>query len=161
MPEPASNEETFHPMAGLAAFALPGLGHVALGQTHRGVMILLGILGLFFGGLLIGGVDSIDSREDFWWFVGQAGVGPIAFAVDRVHQTQLKVEDSDAPGGVRSARPDEDPPIRKSLGHMNELGSLYVFLAGMLNAIAVIDAMWHAPRQRRSGKVVGQVEAER
>lgn len=161
MSEPAANEETFHPVAGLLGILLPGLGHVSLGEAYRGVMVLAGVLGLFAGGLLIGGVDAIDSREDFWWFVGQAGVGPVAFAVDQAHQGWFKVEDPRAAGNVRSYRPDEDPPIRKSLGHANELGALYMFIAGMLNAIAVIDATWHARPRRRVKGVVGRMETAR
>jgi len=157
MSSTARPEETLQPVAGLLAFLLPGLGHISLGEARRGVMILIGVLGLFFGGLLVGGVDAVDSREDFWWFVAQAGVGPVAIATDRIHQTQFKVADPRAPGGARSAWPDENPTIRKSLGHVNEIGALYAAIAGMLNAIAIIDAVWHRPR--RVGGVVGSVEA--
>lgn len=81
---------TFSPVAGLASLILPGAGHFVLGQRGRGLAIAAGILGLFFGGLLIGGIDVIDSREDRLWFFGQAIVGPIAFGVDYAHQTHFK-----------------------------------------------------------------------
>ena len=75
---------------GVAAMLLPGLGHVLRGETKRGVFAAVGVLGMFFGGMLIGGVDIVDSREDKWWFYGQAFVGPLAFGVDWYHQNQLK-----------------------------------------------------------------------
>ena len=42
------------------------------------------------------------------------------------------------------------PGRTKSLGHPNEIGSLWATLAGMLNAICVIDALIHAPRNRNA-----------
>jgi hypothetical protein len=147
----AAPDETLQPVAAVAAAALPGLGHMVLGEVRRGVLILVGVLGLFFGGMFIGGIDVIDRREDFWWFVGQAGVGPVAFGVDWAHQNMIKVEDSAAPGGRRSPWPDENPKARKSLGRLNELGALFATLAGLLNVIAIIDAAWHTPRRRGGG----------
>ncbi|MBZ0172674.1 MAG: hypothetical protein K8E66_09870 [Phycisphaerales bacterium] len=91
-----TNEPPQHPphgldlLAGVLAVLLPGLGHVARGETKRGVLAGAGVLALFFGGLLIGGIDVIDSREDKWWFYGEAFVGPIAFGADWVHQNSFK-----------------------------------------------------------------------
>jgi hypothetical protein len=162
-------EEQLEPVAGLLAAVLPGLGHWYLGERKRAVLIAVGILGLFFGGILIGGIDVVDSREDTIWFVGEALVGPVAFGVDWVHQHKLKVvgptEERLSDGRtmtvrkLRSARPDEGrdaqgnavpggtPPNTKSLGRMNELGTLFATIAGMLNLIAIIDALLHARRE--------------
>ena len=76
------------------------------GERLRGVLIAVGVLGLFFGGMLIGGIDVIDSREDRVWFFGQALVGPTAFAVDWAHQTQFKVIDPNT-RQLRTAYPGE------------------------------------------------------
>src|SRR5690554_6795089 len=99
------NDEQFEPFAALLAYLVPGLGHLALGQKARAAWIFVGVMGLFFGGLFIGGIDSVDRKEDFWWFVGQAGAGPVAFAVDRVHQSWFKVADPNTPGGLRTPLP--------------------------------------------------------
>lgn len=69
---------------------LPGLGHVVRGEPKRAICAAIGVLGMFFGGILIGGIDVIDSKEDKWWFYGQAFVGPLAFGADWYHQNQLK-----------------------------------------------------------------------
>lgn len=74
-------------MAGLLSIVLPGLGHALTGRVERGIFAGVGVLGLLLGGLLIGGVDAIDSREDRAWFLGQAFGGPIVFAVDAYHQS--------------------------------------------------------------------------
>jgi hypothetical protein len=147
------HDEQLEPFAAALAYALPGLGHLALGRPKRAACIFIGVMGLFFGGIFIGGIDAVDRKEDFWWFVGQAGVGPVAFAVDRVHQNWFKVQDEAAAGGPRTMLPDENPKNRKSLGHPNEIGALYATIAGMLNVICVLDCLWHAPRPRPEAHV--------
>ncbi|MDX2116470.1 MAG: DUF6677 family protein [Planctomycetota bacterium] len=143
----------FNPLALVLACVLPGLGHAARGEVRRGLCIAAGILGLFFGGMLIGGIDVVDRVEDKWWFLLQAGVGPTAFAADAVHQKMLKVPgpsgrpQTPLPGAAAGSGA---PRITKSLGRVNEVGSLYTALAGMLNMIAIIDAGWFFPRPRPS-----------
>lgn len=121
-------------MAGVLAYVLPGLGYAYLGEVKRGVLVGVGVLGLVLGGLLIGGIDVIDREEDGWWFVLQAGVGPVVWGLDYYHQ-----QDKNLP----------EPGVTRSLGRVNEVGSLYIAMAGMLNAIAVIDCGWRASSARR------------
>ncbi len=157
---PTPNHAAFRPLALLGALILPGLGHVLAGERARGACIAVGILGLFFGGVLIGGIDVVDSREDRIWFYGQALVGPVAFGIDHLHQSRFKVIDP-ATGALRSAFPDEgrdpatgmavpgSPPNRKSIGKMNEIGTLFATIAGFLNLIVIIDAAAPGPRTPR------------
>ena len=151
---PEKNDEQFQPVAGILAAALPGLGHYWLGESRRAILIFVGVMGMFFGGVLIGGIDVIDREEDFWWFVGQAGVGPTAFAVDRYHRSQLTARDP-PPNADASWFEDNTPGRTKSLGHPNEIGSLWATLAGMLNVICVVDALWHIPRRRETKPPMG------
>lgn len=184
MAETARPRERLDLLAGLLAAAVPGAGHIYLGEAKRGILAAVGVLGLFFGGILLGGVDVIDSREDRLWFYGQALVGPIAFGVDWYHQNRLKAfqwEPGDAvhaqvflnsrptslnPGEervvgeitvdgrqvtvpLREKTPGAIPPNSKSIGRMNELGTLFATIAGMLNLIIFIDALLPSrPRQR-------------
>jgi hypothetical protein len=159
-PQAPAGPTVFDPLAGLLAFAIPGLGHIYQGEIKRGLLVALGVLGLFFGGTLIGTIDVIDRTDNPIWFAGQALVGPIAFGVDYVNQHYLKVIDPSTgqhrPAGPREVR---DPDGRaalaplgspaqstKSLGRMNELGTLFATIAGMLNLIAVIDAAFSGRR---------------
>lgn len=137
----------FHPLAALAAIAFPGAGHFVRGERARAACIAAGVLSLFFTGLFVGGIDSVDSREDRLWFFGQALVGPIAFGVDRVHQSHFKVLDPDT-RRLRSANPDENPKNTKSLGKMNEIGTLFSTVAGMMNLIVILDAAFPSVRRR-------------
>lgn len=164
--------ERLAPAAAVAAWVLPGAGHFLHGERRRALLIAVGILGLTIMGLFIGGIDCVDRREDPIWFAGQVLVGPIVLGVDQMNQTVGKVRDRvniRTRSGVqqvdkyRSPRPDEvrnpetgearaaaageRPLLTKSLGRMNELGTLFIAVAGMLNLIAIIDAGMHAPRR--------------
>ena len=157
--------DRFDPVALVLAYVLPGLGHWYLGERKRAGLIAAGVLGLFVGGMFIGGIDVVDKKEDTIWFVGQSLVGPLAFGVNYIHQSHLKVKTRDPATGketVRSAWPNEvrgpdgwpkeagpgqGPPSTKSLGRMNELGTLFSTIAGMLNLLVVIDAAMHGRKK--------------
>lgn len=152
----------FRPLPFLGALVFPGLGHALAKERGRGLCVAVGVLGLFFGGIFIGGIDVIDSREDKVWFYGQALVGPMAFGVDAIHQKQFKVTDP-ATRLTRSAYPSEGrsadgkpvpggrPPNLKSIGKMNEIGTLFATIAGMMNLIAAIDAGFPPRPGQRKG----------
>lgn len=139
--------QRFQPVAAILALILPGLGYVALGEIRRAIYVGCGILGLVAGGLLIGGLDAIDSREDPLWYGVQVLAGPVVIGLDYVHQQHFKVVDSKgrrvtplpAPAGATGSAPGS----RRALARVSDVGLLYVALAGMLNLIAVIECSWH------------------
>lgn len=144
---------------------------------------------MFLGGMLIGGIDVVDKKEDFVWFLGQSLVGPVAFGTDYIHQHFIKVRDPRT-GQIRSAHPNEirdpktgnaievrdplsgaprefldsrtgqvrlgttadRPPNTKSIGRVNEVGTLFCTLAGMLNLICLIDVAKRRPVDRPARK---------
>ena len=69
------------PTIAVMAWLLPGLGHVIAGERARGLVIGATLLGLFVGGLLIGGIDV------------EAALNPLLSAyappVDGRHQPEL------------------------------------------------------------------------
>jgi hypothetical protein len=164
-------------LAGGAAVAWPGLGHIVQGRTKRGVLAMAGVLGLFLYGLFIGGIDAVDSREDKIWYAGAAMVGPLAWGTDWVHQNRFKAYDRSReaprtgfPGEVRdttgeravwrpATRAELDagmgPPNEKGLGRLNEIAMLSVALAGMLNFIVFLDALVPGRGGKVSGRAVG------
>ena len=153
----------FNPVAGLAAAVFPGAGHLVLGRPKRAILAAVGVMGLFFFGLLIGGIDAIDSKNDRVWFFAQVLVGPPTFIVDNIHQSKFKAYDLDT-GALRTGFPDEHriddgsrmvwelideeqiaagvgPPNVPGLGRLNEIAMLSIVLAGMLNLIIFLDAL--------------------
>lgn len=183
MPSPGDHPDRLQPVAAVLACALPGAGQFFLGYRARGIAIMVGVLGLFLGGVLIGGINCVDSRENRIWFIGQALVGPAAFIIDNIHQSQFKAyppgADGRPTGLPRVPRPDETivdhpsgrkvlassggkpPPIVKSIGRPNELGTLFGAIAGMLNLICIIDAAWSCRREEFEEMMAERAEAEK
>lgn len=124
-----ANPETFQPVAAALAYLFPGLGYLYLRQTTRAAALAAGVLALTLAGLLIGGLDAIDRQADVWWFIPQAGIGPLAFLIDYLRH-----------GPLASS-------VTTSLARVNEVGILYIVMAGMINAIAVVDCAWNAPEK--------------
>jgi len=128
-------------------WAFPGLGHVVLGHRKRGFLAMAAILGMFGCGLLIGGIDAVDSVEDAPWFIAQSGNGPIALAADWANQNILK---TGKVGELLPAPAPLDPLGRplpgqhtvssfKGLGSANEFGTLFIALGGLMNFILIMD----------------------
>lgn len=151
----------FNPAAGILALLFPGAGHWLLGERRRARLIASGVLGLFLTGILVGGIDVVDSKgEDRIWYMGQSLVGPLAWSVNFAHQHHFKGVDPETGerrsaypdetrghGGVlRPAQPGERPPNIKSMAKVNELGTLFCTVAGMMNLIVIVDAAF--PRRR-------------
>lgn len=101
----AGKSEPFQPAAALLAVIFPGLGHFYLGQVRRGVLVTAGVMGLYLTGLLVGGIQCVDRKDNYIWFLGQALVGPMTFGLDYVHQERLKVVVPDNRGGDRRREP--------------------------------------------------------
>jgi len=161
-----NNNGGINAVAGICAVLFPGLGHMVSGRVHRGILAMVGVLGLFGLGLLVGGIDAVDSKSgsDKYWFIGQAMVGPIAFGVDYAHQNHFKAYDMNTKQN-RTGNPTEKrvhdgarwiwEPMSTAaieagetgdanvpgLGRLNEVAMLSCTLAGMLNLIIFLDAL--------------------
>jgi hypothetical protein len=130
----------------LLGWIFPGLGHIAAGNTRRGLLAMSGVMFLFLTGLLVGGIDSVDRKEDSLWFVAQAGCGPIAFVASYANDSLLK---SGEAGTLIEMPPTVGQRVFassfKGLAHANEFGTFFVFLAGLLNICVLLDAAVREP----------------
>lgn len=114
--------------AGLAAalgWLLPGLGQIALGRVGAGLVLLATIGGLFVGGLALTDFTAVEPREHQLEFAAQALIGgPTALAVGLTQGVQLE----------------RMPPWL-------DVGRLFVVVSGLLNLIALCDALGEAARR--------------
>jgi hypothetical protein len=140
-PKPSNKSAMPAPVVALAAWLLPGLGYFLIGQRARAITVCVTILLLFASGLLIGGVRVVDEFEEYTsvakiidkpWYMGQILAGPVALTTAKV-----------------AKRVDEyrRPAFPVSHSRVNEIGTLYTAVAGMLNLLAIIDAADRAARK--------------
>jgi hypothetical protein len=155
-------QTVFSPTAAILAWLWPGLGHISLGERKRGLLIMFGVLFLFFGGLLIGGLDCVDRRHDKLWFLAQSFCGPIAFGADFANQRLVQIVPQDWEPGTEARRRfvEGDRDLRRQLsriglGRVNEMGTLFIALAGLMNVVVILDALYYVPplaEKRREGE---------
>jgi len=130
--------------AALAGWLVPGLGHMLIGQRHRGGILMVTLILLWAAGLTVGGINVIDHRSHAYWFAGQMLIGP-SVAVDWYHQ-RIKQGGSPQPESVSGRVPAYIP----SFGRIAEQGRLFIALAGLLNLVAVIDVLYREPAETRA-----------
>lgn len=151
-------------IAPVLAWIIPGWGHWHMGHRARAIFIALGILVLYVGGLLIGGIDVVDREEDFWWYCGQVCASPATLGIEWVKNEKLNPAPSPQAGSGRQTPasrkpqpplppsdpnfdPSYVPAYSVSLGHANEMGTLFTTIAGMLNLIVILEA-FRLPRHQ-------------
>ncbi len=145
--------------AAIAGWVFPGLGQILLGERRRGFLAMAGVLLLFVGGLFIGGLDAVDKDEDRLWFIGQAAAGPIAFAAAYGNDMLIKsgrfgelVPTPLSQQQMMMGATESKVSTLKGLAHANEFGTLFCFLAGLMNLIVVLDAFVRVPGETVYGR---------
>ncbi len=127
------------PLVALAAWIIPGGGYWMIRQRDRGTVVGVTILLLFVLGILIGGVRVVEAPPAISqilqrpWFIGQFLVGPIGLIAAWISNGL----------GTSAAYADV-----VSHSRINEIGTLYTAVAGMLNLMAIIDAAWRAGQEK-------------
>jgi len=139
--------------AGLLAWALPGAGHLWLG--HRGLAAVFFVaisvpywLGMAFAGVL----DGANPRTNPWLFLAEAGIGgytlPAYVASQSIEQRVLREL------GWRAAPPQtrrdeyrrylEARAPYMSFYPESDVAQIYLATAGLLNLLAILDAITRA-----------------
>jgi uncharacterized iron-regulated membrane protein len=149
-------------LAGLLAWAIPGLGHVYQGRTGKGLLFFICILGTFAYGLYLGGGKVVYAATNWeqqyrWQYLCQLGVG--LPATPMLIQRQ-RVESGKPPlwNGLMAPPKNEPTPWKDDSGHMStqpnelakwtvelhpffEIGTVYTVIAGLLNVLVICDAV--------------------
>ena len=112
-------------VVGLSAWVVPGGGHLVLGDRRRAGVIFVTILVTFLLGLYIGSVGVIDPIGAKPWYAAQIMNSPtVAFL------------------GQISA--DGNYPV---YARPNEIGQIYTSVAGLLNLLCIVNAIYLAHLQ--------------
>jgi hypothetical protein len=176
MPMDRSASTAPPPLVAIVSWLVPGAGYFLLGQRARALTIGITIIALFVLGLLVAGVrvlevpgydahgqeimvpvgrdvsgnivrkwvmltSPLSEIRDKPWSVPQVLTGPISLAA--------------AAWSVYESAPDPQDPLHargaQSHSRINEIGSLYLSVAGLLNLMAIIDVSYRAAGKAKAG----------
>ena len=121
------------PIAGLLAWAVPGLGHIYLGERGRGVVLLITITITFWSGVAIGGVvNTVDPVGRRLWFTAQICNGGHTLAALMIRRAVVP--------------PPQEDSVPAVVGHWvaADIGVHYTGVAGLLNLLVILDALARA-----------------
>ncbi len=139
-------------LAMFLAYLVPGAGHVYLGRTARGLIIFLVIGGLFWSGVGMGGVMTVDSYTERWWFVAQMCTG-VHGLIGWQRQQRIYTQIAEDLGGLSPPPPGEvtaeqlrvDARLAEAdivlVAPVATVARAYSGTAGMLNLMCIFDAM--------------------
>lgn len=130
------------PVTGILAWIVPGAGHFFIGDRNRGLIILVTIGVTFWGGVAIGGVrTTVDPTKKKLWFFAQISAGGHTLAGYFF--------------GVQSRKGLSTDQLAHNRWSSAEVATVYTGVAGLLNILAILDALARADKSyRRQGRAV-------
>lgn len=149
-------------LAGILAWAIPGLGHMYQGRTGKGILFFICILGTFAYGMYLGEGKVVYAATNWeqqfrWQYLCQLGVGlpatPMLVQRSRAEAGKpplwggLMRQPKNTPvnwkddSGNLSTQPNELSMWTVSMHPRFELGTVYTVVAGLLNVLVICDAV--------------------
>ncbi len=107
-------------LVGVAGWWIPGMGHWIIGRPKRAALIFFSIMFAFLLGIWLGSIAVIETP----WFYAQVLTSPAAAYLAHVSKVFGLV----------------------SYGKPREIGEIYTGIAGMLNLLCVVNAVYLAHR---------------
>jgi hypothetical protein len=140
--------------AGLLTWLVPGLGHWLLGQRGLGAVFFLAISIPYFVGLAVGGLkNSINPWSNRWLFLAELGIGGYTsvglLANSRIGELDLHTVAAASDPTVLRERP-LSPHTKELLSRYvsyspeSDVATIYLATAGLLNLLAILDALTRA-----------------
>ncbi len=126
------------PLTGLLGWLIPGMGHLFIGDRKRGIIILVTLTLTFWTGIAVGGVRStVDPQQKKLWFMAQICGGTHALAAYGM--------------GVYSRGDLRKDQLAHSQWGSTEVALVYTGVVGLLNLLAIMDALVRADPASRRG----------
>jgi hypothetical protein len=116
------NRVLFLLIVGLLAWLVPGGGHFLLKERKRSIIIFVTIVLTFAAGLYVGSIGVINPNVAKPWYVAQIMNSPMVDLLRRLT----------AAGNY---------PV---YGRPNEIGQIYTSIAGLLNLLCIVNAVYLA-----------------
>lgn len=109
-------------VVGLAGWLVPGAGHLMLNEKKHAIIIFVTIALTFAAGLYIGSIGVINPIGAKPWYIAQVMNSPAVALIGRIT----------AAGNY---------PV---YGRPNEIGQIYTSIAGLLNLLCIVNAVYWA-----------------
>ena len=107
---------------GLLAWLIPGSGHFVIDKKKHAIIIFITILLTFCTGLYIGSIGVIDPVGAKIWYCVQLMNSPLVAVIGHFTAT-----------GAYAV-----------YGRPGEIGQIYTFIAGLLNMLCIVNAVYWA-----------------
>jgi hypothetical protein len=120
----------------VAAWAIPGAGHFLIRERKRGIILFTVITALFLIGLYVGSIGVVDWVTGRIWFYAQILYSPAVGLIGNITKH----------GGY---------PV---YGRPSDIGQIYTGIAGLLNLLSGLSAVYMAYCGR--GELIGREEEE-
>ena len=121
---------------GLAAWVIPGAGHFLIRERKRGIILFCVTTALFAAGLFVGSIGVVDWVTGKIWFYAQILYSPAVGLIGNITKH----------GGY------------PTYGRPCDVGQIYTAIAGMLNLLCILSAVYMAYCGR--GEIIGHEEEE-
>jgi len=112
----------FLAIVGVLAWAIPGGGHFVLKERKRAIIIFATVFVTLCIGLYVGSIGVIDPVGAQPWYYGQVAASPVVILLGYI-----------TAGG--------EYPVH---GKPSEIGQIYTCVAGLLNLLFVVNAVYLA-----------------
>jgi hypothetical protein len=109
-------------VVGLVGWLVPGAGHLMLNEKKHAIIIFVTIALTFATGLYIGSIGVVNPIGAKPWYVAQIMNSPVVAAL----------------GHIAAAG---DYPV---YGRPSEIGQIYTSIAGLLNLLCIVNAVYWA-----------------
>ena len=109
-------------IVGLLGWFVPGGGHLAIKENKHAIIIFTTIALTFAVGLYIGSIGVINPVGAKPWYVAQLMNSPAVAVIGQITRTG-------------------DYPV---YGRPNEIGQIYTSIAGLLNLLCIVNAVYWA-----------------
>lgn len=119
-----ANNMFFLIIVGILAWIVPGAGHYMLKEKKRAIIIFITIVLTFLIGLYVGSIGVINPTDAKAWYLAQIMNSPMVAALGHLTST--------------------NPEKYRVFGRPNEIGQYYTSIAGLLNLLCIINAVYLA-----------------
>ena len=154
----SKDKDSFEPnpvVAAVLAWIMPGAGHLYLRRRARGLVVLVTITLLFWGGVALGGAMTVSSQAEPWWFAADMLTGVHGLAGWQ-HQQRVyaRVYQETMQKAAKEGRWPESPYARADLVEkelarqklalvppVDTAARAFSGVAGLLNLLCIFDAL--------------------